>query len=369
MRKIGIITIPDYNNYGNRLQNYAVKNFFEKKGYYVETLEMNDPDFKKYKARKQKLQLKKRKMLNVIFLFEMLKGGIDKAKRERKFEEFTLKYLNVEYIPEYNDKIINYVNEKFDFFVLGSDQIWHPYVNDTPNLYFANFTTSNKKIFFAPSFGMENIPDDYKRIVVKGLQNTQHLNVREKAGAKIIREILNKKAEVFLDPTLITSKTEWDKIAIKPDGLKDNDYILSYFLGPQNEEYKKVIASIKEKVNGEIFEIANKKEKNGYVTGPSEFVYSIKKAKFIVTDSFHAVAFAIIFHKPFIVFSRLNNKGKNAGLDSRIDGLLEKMQLVEKKYSNEESICFDKFNFDVADSVIKQEKKKIENFYNYMDVI
>lgn len=130
MRKIGIITIPDYNNYGNRLQNYAVKNFFEKKGYYVETLEMNDPDFQKYKARKQKLQLKKRKMLNVIFLFEMLKGGIDKAKRERKFEEFTLKYLNVEYIPEYNDKIINYVNEKFDFFVLGSDQIWHPYVND-----------------------------------------------------------------------------------------------------------------------------------------------------------------------------------------------------------------------------------------------
>lgn len=123
--------------------------------------------------------------------------------------------------------------------------------------------------------------DDYKRIVVKGLQNTQHLNVREKAGAKIIREILNKKAEVFLDPTLITSKTEWDKIAIKPDGLKDNDYILSYFLGPQNEEYKKVIASIKEKVNGEIFEIANKKEKNGYVTGPSEFVYSIKKAKLI----------------------------------------------------------------------------------------
>ena len=66
MRKIGIITIPDYNNYGNRLQNYAVKNFFEKKGYYVETLEMNDPDFQKYKARKQKLQLKKRKNLLYI---------------------------------------------------------------------------------------------------------------------------------------------------------------------------------------------------------------------------------------------------------------------------------------------------------------
>lgn len=69
------------------------------------------------------------------------------------------------------------------------------------------------------------------------------------------------------------------------------------------------------------------------------------------------------------MFSRLNNEGENAGLDSRIDGLLEKMQLVDKKYTNEESVCLDGFDFDVADSVIKQEKKKIENFYNYMDVI
>ena len=74
-----------------------------------------------------------------------------------------------------------------------------------------------------------------------------------------------------------------------------------------------------------------KKKKMVMLLVSSEFVYSIKKAKFIVTDSFHAVAFAIIYHKPFIVFSRLNNEGKNAGLDSRIDGLLEKMQLVEKK--------------------------------------
>ena len=77
-----------------------------------------------------------------------------RLKEKENLKSSTLKYLNVEYIPEYNDKIINYVNEKFDFFVLGSDQIWHPYVNDTPNLYFANFTTSNKKIFFAPSSGM-----------------------------------------------------------------------------------------------------------------------------------------------------------------------------------------------------------------------
>ena len=47
MKKIGIITIPDYNNYGNRLQNYAVKRFFENKGYDVVTLEMNDPKFEK----------------------------------------------------------------------------------------------------------------------------------------------------------------------------------------------------------------------------------------------------------------------------------------------------------------------------------
>ena len=103
MKKIGIITIPDYNNYGNRLQNYAVKRFFEKKNFIVETLEMNDKDFAQYKARRFKLSLKKYKLWALVFMYEYLRGGKQKAQRYEKFQIFTKKYLNPRYLPSYTD--------------------------------------------------------------------------------------------------------------------------------------------------------------------------------------------------------------------------------------------------------------------------
>ena len=366
MKKIGIITIPDYNNYGNRLQNYAVKRFFENKGYDVVTLEMNDPKFEKYKARKFKLRLKKNNMLGFVFLFEMVKGGIHKAKRDLRFEKFTKKYLNVRYIPEYTKKQIENLNKEFSYFSLGSDQIWHPYVNTTPNLYFASFTEEDKKIYFSPSFGVEKIPNDYAELLKERLKNAKHLTVREVAGAKIIKEVLGKEAQVLFDPTLLIEKKEWDLIAKRPKGMEKGKYIASCFLGPKNEEYREKIKEINKENGISVFNLADPKMKNGYITGPSEFVYTIKNAEIVLTDSFHAVVFCILYHKQFIVFSRLNDKGEPAGLDSRIDDLLRKLHLTEYKYERNKKWDLEKIDFNFADEVIEKEKDRVNKIFAYL---
>lgn len=362
MEKVGIITIPDYNNYGNRLQNYAVKRVFEKLGYQVYTLEMNDSAFIKYRQRKYKLLLKKYKVYPLVFGFEMIQGGVAKARRERLFEKFSRKYLNVRYEPTYNEILVEELLEEFKYFVLGSDQIWHPYINDTPNLYFAKFAPKRKKLFFAPSFGVEELPDEYKKIVIEGLRDAENISVREPEGAKIIGQLLGKSSTVLMDPTLMLDADEWRAIAIKPYDFVEEEYVLKCFLGPINQEYSKAIKNIIDETGLALYALADKKIISGYVTGPSEFVYSIMNSKLVLTDSFHAVVFAILFNKPFVVFSRLNENGENAGLDSRVDELLRKLKLDCRKYNANFNVSLYECDFSQVKTILKEERRKVNRF-------
>lgn len=338
MKKIGIITIPDYNNYGNRLQNYAVKRYFEKKGFTVDTLEMNDELFPKYKARQKKLQMKKLGLVPLIFLFEASRKGVSGAKRYLCFERFTRKYLNVKYFPQYNKAMYQALGEEYDYFVLGSDQIWHPGVNETPNLFFALFAPVEKRLFFAPSFGVEQLDGAYARLVQQGLQGVRKISVREASGKQILQNLTNAEVTVLCDPTLCLSRQEWEMLAEKPAGIPDR-YVLSCFLGPLNAQYCQVREEICQALGCGCDTIADPSNRGAFETGPSEFIYSILNAEFVVTDSFHAAVFSIIFGKPFLVFSRLKPDGASAGLDSRIDSLLATFHMEERKFSQHCDIC------------------------------
>lgn len=362
MDNVGIITIPDYNNYGNRLQNYAVKQIFQKIGYNVSSLELNDPYFNKYNARKLKLFLKKYRMLWLIFLYTMLTEGIEKAQRDSCFEKFTLEYLNVVYKPEFNEKTKKDLIEKYKFFILGSDQIWHPTVNTTPYLYFAEFVNSEKRIYFAPSFGVKKLPDSYIQIVREGLKNAKNISVREKSGQEIIRSVVNGDSEVLCDPTLLIQADEWAKLAKAPRKIPQNGYIMQCFLGPMNSEYIMKIQDFADDLKKPIYKLADKRYKTGYVTGPQEFIYSVMNADFIVTDSFHTVAFSILFKKPFVVFSRLKDDGTDAGIDSRIDELLKETGLIARKYAKNYNEQLLDCNFEMSEIFIQNEKRKVNNF-------
>ena len=99
----------------------------------------------------------------------------------------------------------------------------------------------------------------------------------------------------------------------------------------------------------------------GYENGPSEFLYCVHHAQMILTDSFHAAVFSIIFHKAFSVFSRLDQNYKNAGLDSRLDTLLSKLKIENHKYNTGNGLCFDT-DYVFSDEIIDIEKKKTEHF-------
>ena len=242
MKRIGIITIPDYENYGNRLQNYASKTFLEKQNFKVDTLEMNDKDFFNYKNRARKLWLKKHKLYFIVFLFTFIKNGVFRAAHYFRFELFTRKNLSVKYFPKYTKETIDKINCNYDFIVLGSDQIWNPKVNTTPNIYFATFTDPTKKIPFAVSFGVSTLGEEKEKIQ-SYLKDFIYFSSREKEGKEIIEILTNKKCELLIDPTFLLTKEEWATISLKPKKKLYNgeDFVFCFFLGPKSDEYNKYI--------------------------------------------------------------------------------------------------------------------------------
>src|SRR5699024_7908762 len=157
---------------------------------------------------------------------------------------------------------------------------------------------------FAASFGVSKVEDKYYDWYKKILSNVDKISVREDAGKKIIEDIVGRNdVEVLVDPTMLLTADEWNKVAKRPKQLKTDKYILNYFLGELSEKRKAEIDRIAKENNCEVINILDKNSPF-YCTGPSEFLYLEKHAFLVCTDSFHSSVFAILYNKPFIVFGR-----------------------------------------------------------------
>lgn len=312
MKKVAIITICDNNNYGNRLQNYALNEIIKKIGY--ESVTLWD---KKENSIKKKIKL-------IIKRISPIKNLLQK--RSIAFELFTQYNITNFYIDQTK---LEEIGDKFDYFIVGSDQIWNYKFGCASDKDFLKFCNYNKTISYAPSFGISVIDDNWKNKLSEGINHIKYLSVREEKGAEIIKQLTNRKAFVALDPTLLMAKNEWKMIEKKPKKMINKKYILTYFLGGITEQLNKEISILSQKENLEIINLNDEKQKDYYICGPSEFLYLFDNAELILTDSFHACVFSMIYNKPFFVFDR-NSRGVSS-MNSRLDTLLKTFKQEHRK--------------------------------------
>ena len=146
----------------------------------------------------------------------------------------------------------------------------------------------------------------------------------------------------------------------RPKQYTDEKYILNYFLGDMDLNYKKMINSYANKNNLKVINILDRDDPY-YITGPGEFLFLEKNAEIIFTDSFHSSVFAILFDRPFVIFERNQLNHNNMG--SRIDTLLNKFKLTERKFNNNMKIeDYIYHNYDEAYKILDAERKKSEEF-------
>lgn len=360
MKKVGIITIFDLSNYGNRLQAYALFKVLENLKCQVMEVRYCGNSFKAF----LKEIVKRNRLLLICYYFfnGILKGNnlfsvIKRCKRFSIFSSFTKKIKS---------RLIFSDSKDFDYYVCGSDQIWNP--NFAGDLgYFAAFAAKEKRISYSASFGLSALPEKDISRYTKYLNDMQYISVREDQGAEIVKQLTEKQAEVLIDPTLMIDKDEWKSVAKKPKIKIPEKYILTYFLSKFSEETDMYIKRIAKENNLQIIPLHGFEENDYWNSaGPSEFIWLIENASLVCTDSFHASIFSVLMDTPFIAFKR---NYANNDMSSRFESLLGKFGLKDRRFEQlQEGDEFKKDYGHITEILKSEREKSIKFLMNALDL-
>ncbi len=356
--KIGIITLNGHYNYGNRLQNYALQTFLLQYADEVKTIWHTPnnflPEIWKWNWKTIiKYILNWNETRNYVlnsYVFDLI--------RETNIKKFTDQYIHMQYDFKLNEDL----NEKYDYVIVGSDQVWNPYFG-CGNAEFLEFVSPEKRIAYAASFGVEEIPNENKEKFKRWLAGVEFISVREKAGANIVKTMIGREVPVLADPTLLLKQEEWDVVAKKPSWYKSEKYILTYFLGEMPSSANKTVEKLAAENNFQIIHLMDLNHLDWYSIAPDEFIYLIKNASLVYTDSFHGAIFSILMQVPFVVCSR-ESLGKQ-NMDSRLDTLLELFSLEQRRATVSNSYCISNpltIDFDNMKKILAQERNKATDY-------
>lgn len=347
--KAGIVTLNGITNFGNRLQNYAVSHVLHNKfKCKVDTLvAIQDKPFQNGDY----LDWFKNQLIRTLCQIPSF--------AEKKWDATTLRWANFynwsnRYIPTkffYEHQTLpETLNQKYDLFFVGSDQVWNyrfPDVNF--NDYFLKFADPKKRVAICASFGVESIPEERTQEYKDGLGHFEHISVREKTGAKLVKDLTGREVPVLIDPVMMLDRNEWLNVAKKPRVDISKPYILKYYLGKEATDSP---VDVWAKENGyEIYRLLDESNPSLYSAGPGEFISLIANASLVVTDSFHCVAFSTIFKKPFIVYTR-------SYMNARIDTLLETFGLQGRWGHLLTAEQYLDCNYSRTDEIMKTEQEK-----------
>jgi hypothetical protein len=315
MKKIGICTLHDANpNFGATLQAFALQEVLKKMGY--------EPEFIRFKPEKAK-RVRKVKANSKMYKpnpkfspvntsnIKINKGIIDSSK-----------YLNI--CDEVYDKFIH----EHDTIILGSDELWN-LRNDSfihRKEYYGHDLNSSNIIAYAPcSNGTSKTDFEQHYNNELNLDKIKILSARDKATQKFIKEVSNLDVPIVLDPTLLIDDIE--KYVIEPE---DENYILIYDYSVKPERKKKIQEFAKAK-NLKIYSIGfyNSWADRNIDADIFEFLGYVKKAKYVVTATFHGSIFSIIFKKQFV---------STVGNCLKIGDILERLNLGDRDITNIEKI-------------------------------
>lgn len=322
--KIGIITFHRAINYGSILQAYALSRFLR------DEVGENNVEVIDYQNCAQK---------KIYKLFEFPKN-IKSALRDiqtfanicalrrkyKKFEEFAICKLGLTAKKYGESDIVALSNDskKYTHLISGSDQIWNVKCADFDENYFLTFNENAKKIAYAPSLGRLDFANAEKEFIRCNVKSYDALSSREKISAGYLRKLCGREVECVLDPVFLLPASRWNKIAAKP--ADSEKYILCYFIGnvPGMRRFAK---GLSRKTGLKAISIIKNLRDifSGFETrldaDPQDFLGLISNAEYVVTDSFHAVSFSLIYHRNFWAFSPSESAGER-GSWTRIPNLL-----------------------------------------------
>ncbi len=334
--KVGILTFHRAHNYGAVLQAYALRKKIKEMGHDVSFV-----DFEMSEMRKVYLWYKGYRSIINRHPIKSLVTLPGKKKRYNKFCRFISKYLNCD-----NHGIDN-LDLFFDIIVIGSDQVLNSKITKgIENPYWGVLPSFSKKIIsYAASTEKLSFTENQKKIIPKLLSRFSAISVREDFVKEMLLPYTKKDISVNLDPTFLINKEDWSRI-IKYPQISD-DYVFYYYVR-KNEAVLNMAKKFASEKGLKLVVLSalnyNYSTLGALSSGPEEFLGWIRKAKYVISSSFHATVFSIIFNIPFVSVSLKD------GYDGRVYSLLNSLGLLNRIVSLNSTIedsCIDwgKINF------------------------
>lgn len=323
-------TVP---NYGAVLQAYALQTAIQKLGFDTEILNYEPERVKCFYHQTLAAQNNPKEFLRHIIYWKRFYD------RNKPFCDFKKKWLRCS--KPYSMEKLKKDPPQYDLYISGSDQVWNLGLHGGDTSYMLDFISErNAKGSYAASFGYAVIPQKLVERTEKLLREFRYINVREPTGVTIVKELLGAESDVqcVIDPTLLLKREEWCQF-IHP--VEQKDYILVHEICrlQPSYDYAKQLAQMtgKKIVIIQPFDnIKHMKSDNQieYIFGasPEDFLSLVYHADYIITSSFHATVFSIIFHKKFFCSFTLGDNTTN----SRLQGLLEIVGLSNRMTGMEE---------------------------------
>lgn len=341
--KIGIVTLYHNNyNFGGLLQAYALPTAVKKYlGISAEQIDYIFMPEQEPKTENKKYTASIIDFINTVgFLFFQRLEKSNFNKREEAFEQFMKDIPHSERVYGYDN--ISESLKVYNRFICGGDQIWidckkMPWfrIEDSRTFTLRFVPEGVKKISYAPSMAVLELTDEFKKEFSIGVNRLDWISVREKRSLPVLKKLTDKPVTVVVDPVLLLKESDW--LETINYSSKKEKYILCYLLSDSISQ-RKAATKLAKKLNYKIITFPHILENivrkcdlffgdiHDYTSGPREFVGLIKNADFVITDSFHACVFSMIFKTPFVVFER-NKIGENGNMNSRIYDFLEEYHL------------------------------------------
>lgn len=324
--KVGIITLVQHNdNYGGTLQAFAMQTALQQLGH--------EPFFANFVFEKRPLKWHR--------LFSKPVREIQRIRRYSRFVPFWRKHFVVDPCGRRSLKAFLESPSPAETYLCGSDQIWATAKSEDSAqrafdfLDFGNSTL--KRVAYAPSFGTSQLePHQIERLKAP-LTRFTAISVREESALDLIRAC-GVEARWVVDPTMLFDATFWNKVATPPVQKAPKCFFPTYRWKTAcnvKTAVKKVCTQLQCELEIPCSETPFKFPTANITIGPEEWIAHIRDAKFVLTNSFHCMVFAILFHKPFAVLAL---DGKYAKMNVRINSLTKRLGLEDRIINSEADI-------------------------------
>lgn len=303
--KIKTITCHNVYNAGASLQAYALMRYLQNLGHDVEIIDYV-PDYLRHYSLLSVSPKYDRPFIRQAYIIWKLPKRLKAlaSRRKKEYDAFTHDFLRLTQKKYVDNDALKRDPPEADVYIAGSDQIWNTlFPNGKDPAFYLDFAPdSSTRASYAASFATETISSGYEIIVGKWLSRLDYISVRESSGVSILESLGIDRAVQVTDPVFLISREQWNELCL-PKTLEHYILVCDF---DESLEIRDFVLRMAHQKDLKIYSVlsCDYADKNFSRHGPRTFLSLIRDAEYVVSNSFHATAFSLIFQKPFAVFDR-----------------------------------------------------------------